>query len=159
MRSFRITTKYIISFCTLSTLNISVHVLSLCLIILLFNGCVIFLWKKWIWDQCRSVNVVVDTQPTPPPPNGNRLHSCMVVCFHAELMKCKVEMATEKFKFLEQYWFPTSIWNLIVLYFVSLWMGIILYDVRTFYLHILCNSSALYFIKAYSLLLAGLTEE
>lgn len=101
----------------------------------------IFLWKKkWIWDQCRSVNVVVDTQPTPPPPNGNRLHSCMVVCFHAELMKCKVEMVTEKLKFLEQYWFPTSIWNLIVLYFVSLWMGIILwYDIRTFYLHILCN--------------------
>lgn len=113
MLSFRITTKYIISFCTLSTLNISVHVLSLCLIILLFNGCVIFLWKKWIWDQCRSVNVVVDTQPTPLPPNGNRLHSCMEVCFHAELMKCKVEMVTETFKFLEQYWFPTSTWNLI----------------------------------------------
>lgn len=119
--------------------------------------------KKWIWDQCRSVNVVVDTQPTPLPPNGNRLHSCMVVCFHAELMKCKVEMATEKFKFLEQYWFPTFIWNLISALFRQFMDGyyIIYYDMiselSTCIFRVI--SSALFFIKAYSLLLAGLTEE
>lgn len=135
--------------------------LSLCLIILLFNGCVIFLWKKkWIWDQCRSVNVVVDTQPTPPPPNGNRLHSCMVVCFHAELMKRKVEMATEKLKFLEQYWFPTSIWNLISALFRQFMDGYyitVISELSTCIFYVI--SSALYFIKTYSLLLAGLTEE